>query len=217
MKEFKKLVEIVEILRSPQGCRWDRAQKLKNLKTYLLEETYELIDALESKDTEKIKEELGDLFLILVFFSQIFKEKKKFDVKEILEKINKKLIGRHPHVFGKKKLKNKEEILNHWIKKKAKDKKRKTLIERLPKSAPSLLLSYLFFKENLHLGRKRNIDSLVEEINDFCKKLKDNLHKKLLVDLIVKIVELSSYLNIDMENLLRKKILSQAKKLTYFR
>jgi len=153
----------------------------------------------------------------LVFFSQIFKEKKRFDVKEVLKKINEKLITRHPHVFGKKKLKNKEEILNHWIKKKAEDKKRKTLIERLPKSAPSLLLSYLFFKENLHLGRKRNIDNLVEEINDFSKKLKDNLHKRLLVDLIVRIIELSSYLNIDMENLLRKKILSQAKKLTYLR
>ena len=166
MREFKKLVEIVKILRSPSGCPWDKAQKLSDLEKYLLEETYELLDTLHIKDFEKAKEEVGDLFLILVFLVQIFEEKKRFNIKQVLEKINEKLVTRHPHVFGAKRLKNKEEVLNHWIKEKAKEKKRKKLNERLPKNAPSLLLGYLLFKELASLEGKATLINWLKKLRE---------------------------------------------------
>ena len=216
MQEFKKLVEIVKILRSPSGCPWDRTQKLSDLEKYLLEETYELLDTLHMKDFEKTKEEIGDLFLILVFLVQIFEEKKRFNIKQVLEKINEKLVTRHPHVFGTKRLKNKEEVLNHWIKEKAKEKKRKKLSERLPKNAPSLLLGYLLFKELASLEGKSNPHKLVEEIERKIKKLKRKpTDKSLISEIVLKLSQLAACRGWDIENSLRKKILTYAKKIKY--
>jgi tetrapyrrole methylase family protein/MazG family protein len=150
VKEFDRLLHIVEKLRSPQGCPWDRAQTVANYKKYLLEEAYELIESINARDAGMCKEEIGDLLLILVAISSLFKEKRQFGIDDALKSINEKLISRHPHVFSSKRLSTKEEVLAYWIEAKAKKKKRKTVKDRLPHSAPALLLAEIFLKEASH-------------------------------------------------------------------
>lgn len=119
-EKFDKLVEIMEILRSEKGCPQDRVQNHDTLKRYLLEETYELIEAIENKDPKSIKEELGDLILQIVFHSQIAKEQGNFDINDVIDSIIQKMIGRHPHVFGEADFKTPEEVLNQWDERKKK-------------------------------------------------------------------------------------------------
>lgn len=216
MEEFDKLVKIVEKLRSRKGCRWDRAQKIKDLNTYLLEEVYELIDSLNSGKIDKIKEELGDVCFLLVFITQIFKEKKKFDIHKVLEKVNTKLITRHPHVFASKKMRNKREIVEHWIKLKAKEKERESVFDRLPKYAPSLLLGYILFKEIDYLGEKIDVDTIKDIVEKEIKNVNrsQNREEKLL-KILWEVLKLASYYRIDLESSLRKKILKEAKKIKY--
>ncbi len=220
MEEFKRLVYIVKRLRSREGCAWDRAQRLSDLKRYIVEEMYELLDALDSKDIEKIKEELGDLFLLLVFFVQIFDEKNRFNVKDVLKKINEKLIQRHPHVFSSKKTKSKEEILNFWIKAKAKTKQRKTIKDRLPKSAPSLFLAYLFFKEYFCLYNSFDFFETKENLAKLVKKLSKNKNKhqkrKILTTMIKEVSKLDAYFKLNLEEAVKKNILKEAKTVRYF-
>ena len=156
MKEFRRLVKIVEKLRSRQGCPWDRKQKVANYKNYLLEEVYELIESINKKDAEGIKEELGDVLLLVVMLAQMYKEKGKFSVGEVVKSIADKLVARHPHVFAGRKIKSPSAVLRHWVKIKAKEKKRKTISERIPKSAPALVKSYVLFKELKYTGRLEN-------------------------------------------------------------
>ncbi len=224
MKEFGKLVKVVDKLRSPQGCPWDRAQTIKNMKGYLLEETYELIDGIDKGDPNIVKEELGDVFLILVVIAKMFQEKKKFSLADVLDAISLKLILRHPHVFSSKRLKNKEEVLNHWIKNKAKSKKRKSIQQRLPLGAPSLLLLNIFLKEDFHLKKnqlknkksKASNSEIICDINNKLNRLK-NIKKKenLFSEIIFDIAKLAFIYGVDLESGVRKKTLKEAQKITY--
>ena len=219
MKEFDNLLKTVRALRSPGGCPWDRAQKISDMKKYLLEEVYELIDAIDAKETEAIKEELGDIFLILAVIAEMHKEKKKFTPEEILEYINEKLISRHPHVFASLKLKTKEEVLNHWIINKAKAKKRKSIKDRLPLGAPSLLLAGVFFKERSHLTKKRtkqDQEKQLIEVKDKLSGLKVKKNKeKILTDIIFEICKYGFDLGVDLEGALRRKVLKAAGRTSY--
>lgn len=216
MKEFDKLLKIVQKLRSKDGCKWDRAQKIVNFKTYLLEEVYELIDVLEKKDKSLACEELGDLMLLLVSIVQIFKTKDIFKMSDVLDGINRKMIERHPHVFAAKKLRTKEQILNYWIKSKSKVKKRKTIDQRLPKGAPALLLAYLLNKERKHIG-----DNMVE--SDISLKLKKSVEvldrvknkPKAFSDIIFFLSELAAFKKIDLELILRERVMAEASKKAY--
>ena len=102
MTKFKKLQEIIKTLRSPNGCEWDREQTHESLTPYLLEEVYEVIEAIENKDFDLLKEELGDLLLHILFQADLAEEKKKFTIENSIDSINRKLIKRHPHIFEKK-------------------------------------------------------------------------------------------------------------------
>ena len=124
MKEFNELLRVIRRLRSPGGCPWDQAQTVDDMKNYLLEEAYELVDAINTKKPVLVKEELGDVFLILTVITEMFREKKRFCLKDVFNHIKNKLINRHPHVFSKEKLETKEEVLSYWIKNKAKSKNR---------------------------------------------------------------------------------------------
>lgn len=219
-KEFNNLVNIVKVLRSKKGCHWDRAQKLSNLKTYFLEEVYELLDAMDSGSYKKTEEELGDVLLILIFMCQLYKEKKKFTIKEVIEGISNKLITRHPHVFSphfkeNKKLNNKEAIVKYWIKQKAKNKKRKNVLDRLPKGAPSLLLAYILFKEENCLSRKPTAKQIIFKLREETGKLKAGNNKEAIVEAIFDLARLSSLYKIDLEYLLRKKIRKYAAAIKY--
>ncbi|MCR4404110.1 MAG: MazG family protein [Candidatus Acetothermia bacterium] len=114
MREFERLVELVARLRGPAGCPWDRAQTHDSLKGMLLEEAYETIAAIESGDPEALEDELGDLLLHIVFQAQIAREAGEFDIEAVLEKLNEKLLRRHPHVFGGPEAKDAAEVRRRW-------------------------------------------------------------------------------------------------------
>ncbi len=129
-KGFQGLINIVRKLRSKNGCPWDKKQTEDTLKPYVIEEAYEVLEAIDSKNTSEISEELGDLLLQVVFLSQIFEEKGLFNIGDVIEKINKKLLRRHPHVFDAdfsltKGQSLEEVILKNWEKIKKQEKKEK--------------------------------------------------------------------------------------------
>src|SRR6266852_7309727 len=111
---FEKLVAVQARLRAPNGCPWDREQTHQSLRTYLIEEAYEVLEALESGNDAKFAEEMGDLLLQIVFHSQIASEKGRFTVAEVIRAIHDKMIRRHPHVFGKTRAKDSAEVLRNW-------------------------------------------------------------------------------------------------------
>jgi len=218
MKEFDALVKTIRKLRAPGGCPWDRAQTIENYKKFVLEETYELIDEISGNKSESVREELGDIFLILIVIADMFQEKGKFSLADALKYVNEKLILRHPHVFSSTKLKTDKEVLAFWIKHKAKHKKRKTIKERLPLVAPALLLCDLFFKEYAHLDNKKEYKK-----DEITKKIKNNLNlldkrknkKAVLSEILFEISRLSSLYNLDCENILREKVIKEAKASKY--
>lgn len=219
MKEFDKLIKIIKVLRAPGGCPWDRAQKISYYKKYLLEEVYELIEAIHKKDRIGVKEEIGDVFLILAVIAQMYAEKKVFSIEEVIREINYKLISRHPHVFGNKKLKNKEEVLAHWIKHKARKKKRKTVKDRLPMNAPALLLADILFKEvdrKAHKNKKQEIEKALKEIRTSLSSFNKTTNKAdLLAQAILNLCKLSFLYHMDLESILRMKVITQASKIEY--
>lgn len=138
------LVKIMEILRSENGCPWDREQNHKSIRQNFIEETYEVIEAIDNEDSELLKEELGDVLLQVVFHSRIEEEKGSFDLSDVADGICKKLIIRHPHVFGNVQADNSEQVLKNWddIKMKTKSQtKPSEAMESVAKSLPALMRS----------------------------------------------------------------------------
>src|ERR1700693_1336070 len=119
---FEKLVAVQKRLRAPQGCPWDREQTHATLRPYLIEEAYEVIDALDSGDDAKFAEEMGDLLLQVVFHSEIAREQERFSVADVVQEIHDKMVRRHPHVFGKVRAKNSAEVLQNWERIKARER-----------------------------------------------------------------------------------------------
>ncbi len=138
---FQKLVHIVEKLRGPQGCPWDKEQTHESMKPYLLEETYEVIESIQKQDPEKLKEELGDLLLQIIFHARLAEEKGEFTLKDVIDHISEKLIRRHPHVFGTAHIKTSEEQKKHWEKLK-KEEGKTSVLEGVPKTAPALFRAF---------------------------------------------------------------------------
>src|SRR6266852_1959907 len=120
---FEKLVAVQARLRAPNGCPWDREQTHQSLRTYLIEEAYEVVEALESGNDAKFAEEMGDLLLQIVFHSQIAREEGRFTVAEVIREIHDKMIRRHPHVFGKTRAKDSAEVLRKWEQIKAEERR----------------------------------------------------------------------------------------------
>ena len=120
---FRKVVDLMDLLRSPQGCPWDQEQTRETLKPNLVEETYEVLHALDGTDPDELCEELGDLLLQVVFHSRISKEKGEFDAYEVCRRLCQKLVRRHPHVFGKAGYRDTQELLKHWEDIKAAERK----------------------------------------------------------------------------------------------
>ncbi len=220
MKEFNRLLKTVRILRSPKGCPWDRAQKIKNMEKFLLEEVYEFIDAVDKKDAMSAKEELGDIFLILVVIAEMFRHKRKFNLREVFTAINDKLISRHPHVFGNKKLKNKEEVLRHWVNHKAQQKKRRSIKERLSETMPALLLADIFFKELSYLGgenfKKTSCAKPYADLKAKVKTLGQSKNvEKVLSGIVFDLANIAHRKGVNLETAIRRAILKQAEKTGY--
>lgn len=138
---FKQLITIIRFLQGPQGCPWDREQTLKSMRSALLEETYEVLEAIDLEDNNLLEEELGDLFFATVFLSLLAEKEHKCKFDAILKRNIQKLIRRHPHIFGKELvLNNSEEALRNWekIKKEEYKETRKSVLDGIPKDLPSL-------------------------------------------------------------------------------
>lgn len=139
MEAFNKLVKILKRLRNPSGgCPWDRKQTLHSLKEYVLEEAYELVEAIEMESVDKQKEELGDLLLQIIFLSQLHREKGHFTIKDVIDTLNRKLIRRHPHIFGDVTVRTAEEVRRNWEKIKKSDNKKPSILSDYPARMPAL-------------------------------------------------------------------------------
>ena len=139
---FWKLYKIISTLRGPDGCPWDRLQTKETLRMYLLEEAYEVLDAIERQDVNELCKELGDLLFHIVFISKVSEEDNEFTLEEVLKNISEKMIRRHPHVFGNKKVDGPEEVIENWYKIKRKEEGKKDPFSGIPSSLPALLWAH---------------------------------------------------------------------------
>lgn len=140
MKEFDRLVHIMAKLRHPQtGCPWDLAQTPETLKEYVVEESYELLETIDEQDPQKMREELGDLLLQIVFLARIAEEQGAFSIREVADTICDKLVLRHPHIFGDKTVKDADEVKSNWEAIKMKEKRKTSILSDYPDAMPALL------------------------------------------------------------------------------
>lgn len=213
--KLQKLLQIMEKLRSEEGCPWDKEQTRESLKPFLIEETYEVLEAIDENNPEKIKEELGDLLFQIVFHCQIAKELKEFDMEDVLEKIAEKMISRHPHVFGEERLKTSEEVLRQWeIKKKEEGKLKESILEGIPKEMPALIRAQRLQSRVSKVGFDWKsvedvLDKLDEEIKEFKWALKEKSQKDIedeIGDLFFVLVNISRFVGVNPEDALRKTI-----------
>lgn len=213
MKEFKKLINIIKKLRDPDtGCPWDRKQTDSSLKEYILEEAYELLEAIDSGSDIKKKEELGDLLLQIILISQINSEKGNFTINDVITGLNKKLIERHPHIFGDVLVENAEEVKKNWEKIKKITKSKKSILSDYPQNMPSLLTAKRLTEQAASVGFDWNdhVDAL-KKVDEELNELKDEIISKDLSgieeelgDLLFAIVNTSRKLNINPEISLMK-------------
>ena len=136
--KFEQLVRIMDTLRSDTGCPWDKEQDEKSIANYFLEEVYEALEAISTGNSQSLGEELGDVLMEIVFLARIFKEKEKFNISDVLEGINQKMIRRHPHVFGKTKIKSSARVLDEWSKQRKEEKDRASVLDGIVKYSPAL-------------------------------------------------------------------------------
>lgn len=179
-EEFNRLLEIMKQLRAPNGCPWDREQDYLSLRRYILEEAYELIEAIESGDLDNMTEECGDLMLQVVFISTIAEERGDFDVCNVLDYISSKLVRRHPHVFGDISVKNSDEVLKNWEQIKVGERKEKkkddSIIAGVPRGLPALLRSYRIQERAAKVGfdwPKDHIPDVLCKVDEEVGELKE--------------------------------------------
>ncbi len=200
MKSFDELVHIMARLRGKDGCPWDRAQDIDSLRQYVIEEAYEVVDAIESGRPSAIREELGDLVLQVVFIAEIAREHGWFDVDEVLKGIIAKLIRRHPHVFGGVNVRSKEDVLKNWGRQKHSEKGAKVF--DIPLQMPSLLASYRLLEKARRLGI-----SPVRVDKDMAARVGTGTRQRMqkrIADLLLSIVAIAQENAINPEDLLRE-------------
>lgn len=215
LRPFKSLVEIVEHLRGPKGCPWDKEQTPKTLTPFIVEEAYELVDAIEDGDKEDWKEELGDLLLQVVLQAEIARQNEEFDIEDVIEGIGSKLVRRHPHVFSHTKVKNSDEVLKKWeeIKKDEKKKKPKGPEKfKFPKRLPALQISgKIGEKTKRHNFDWPNAKAVFNKVREEFNELENALNLsnrdhqlEELGDLLFSLAQLARHLEMDPESALRK-------------
>ncbi len=152
-ENLNKLIETVRILRSPEGCEWDRAQTHKTLKPNMLEEAYEAVDAINSDDMDNLKEELGDVLLQVLLHAQIADDEGDFNLDDVAKGLNEKLIHRHPHVFGNVKVSSTQDIVDNWDKLKKEEKtERKSAMDGISKAQSALMSAQKISKRAVKPG-----------------------------------------------------------------
>jgi len=213
--DFQELLNIMERLRGEKGCPWDKEQTRESLKPYIVEEAYELLEAIEENDPEKIKEELGDLLFQIVFQSQIARENKEFDMSDIIDKIAKKMVSRHPHVFGNTTCSTSDEVVAQWeVQKKREGKLRESILEGVPETLPSLLRAHRLQKRAAGVGFDwERADDVLKKLDEELKEFKEALGTKNkdmiedeLGDIFFMLVNMSRFIGVNPEDAHRKTI-----------
>ncbi|ACH40332.1 nucleoside triphosphate pyrophosphohydrolase MazG [Citrifermentans bemidjiense Bem] len=213
---FGRLMEIMRKLRAPGGCPWDAEQSHESLKRYLLEEAYEVIEAIDAKNSALLKEELGDLLLQPVFHAAIAEENGDFTMDEVLDAINEKLVRRHPHVFGDLVIESSEAQVQNWEKIKSQEKgvERKSALSGIPPHLPALMQAHKITEKAARVGfdwehTDQVFAKVLEELHEFEEAMVAGDQKEMeaeLGDLLFAIVNLGRFLSIDPEDALRKTI-----------
>ncbi len=215
LRDYRTLEEIMGMLRGPNGCNWDKQQTHSSLKRYLIEECYEVLDAIEKNDCGMLEEELGDVLLQVYFHATIAKEDQEFDLRDIFEAINKKMINRHPHVFQTNRDFSPEKVENEWEAIKLKEKgysKSSESLQSMPKQLPALMYAARVQDKAKKAGFDfENIDQvydkLREEVKEFIEAastMQIQQLKEELGDLLFSIVNVSRFLKLDCEDTLRQ-------------
>ncbi len=210
--EFSRLVDIMARLRAPGGCPWDLAQSRQDLKPYLVEETYEVLDAIDQGDPAMLREELGDLLLQVVFHAQIAEEEGAFAVEDVCRGINEKLIRRHPHVFGEVKADTPGQVLQNWeaIKKGEKGEDA-SVLAGVPKVLPALLKAYRLQQKAARVGfdweERQQVEAKVREewaeLNEAVAEGEKEHIREEMGDFLFALVNLSRFLDMDPEDALQ--------------
>lgn len=215
MNNFEKLVEIVKKLRGENGCPWDREQNLYSIKNLFMEEAFELIDALDKQDIYNIKEELGDVLFHTVFHACMAQDEGHFDINQVLETINEKLVRRHPHVFGTENVSNSDEVIVNWDKIKAEEKKHKgheSIMDDIPNAYPSVLKAFKIQEKARKSGFDWNnadecMEKVHEEFGEFTNAVKSGSKAEMeheLGDIMFALINISRFLEINPDEALRK-------------
>ena len=208
-EQFSNLLKILRKLRSPNGCEWDKAQTSESLIPYMIEEAYEVIEAIEKKDYIGLKEELGDLCLHILFQAELAKENNKFDIGDTLSSVSTKLVIRHPKIFNPQLDQNKS-----WEEQKKEEKNRESVLEGVPLALPALTRSQRIQEKAAGVGFDwDNIQDVWDKINEEIDELRvaeknNNIEniKEEIGDVLFSVVNLARYLDIDAESSLRKTI-----------
>ena len=208
--KFGTLVEIMAKLRSKDGCPWDREQTHATLRQYLVEETYEVLEALDEADYDELKIELGDLLLQVVFHAQIAQEAGNFAIRDVIQAINEKLVRRHPHVFADAKIETSEEQKLNWEKIKRAEG-RKSVLDGVPKALPALLRAHRLQGKASHVGFDwDNAEQVWEKVEEEIQELADAVSQKdpqkieaEFGDLLFSLVNYSRFIGANPEDSLR--------------
>ena len=193
-ERFERAVSIMARLRAPGGCPWDREQTFDSIKPYTLEETYEVLEAIDNRDWDELTGELGDLLLQVLFYAEMAQEQKSFSIDDVLDRLSNKLVERHPHVFGDVKADTPAEVLRNWEALKAEEKKKRlqagggksakseaapeSVLAGVSSSIPSLLEAYKLSSRAAHVGFDwPNVEGLFEKLEEETGELQEQLQK----------------------------------------
>lgn len=210
---FRRLVEVMVILRAPDGCPWDREQTHSTLARHLLEETYEVLEAIDGNDLDALREELGDLVLQVVFHSEIAFEEGAFTMADVLDEVRAKLVRRHPHVFGDTEVEGAEHVLANWERMK-REEKGAGVLEGLPKALPALARAAKVYRRAIQVGFDFDgaggfISKLDEEMAELKAELANSERdtervESELGDVLFMVASLAQRLAVEPETALRK-------------
>lgn len=212
---FERLVKVMEILRSPEGCNWDRKQTHQSLLPYLLEEAYEVIEVIESDRPDDLCEELGDLLIQIVFHAQIAREHGDFEMDDSINRVVEKMIARHPHVFGDKKDLTPDQVNDQWEKMKTSSGEKESVLGGVPRTLPALTMAFRIGEKAAGMGfdwceAREVLDKVTEEVGEIKEEFDDGngSRKEALTDeigdLLFATASLARKLDIDPEHALRK-------------
>ena len=213
MEEFKELVEVIARLRAKDGCQWDREQTHSTLRPNMIEEAYEVVDAIDDNDLKHLQEELGDVLLQVLLHSQIASEEGAFSIEDVSRELKEKLIHRHPHVFGNVKVNSTDDILNNWDKLKAEEKThRKSAMDGISKAQSALMSAQKISKRAVKTGfewpnEKSLYECIYSEFEEFKEAEKegnrDHMEEE-YGDILFATVNLARWNKIDAEQALLK-------------